>query len=327
MNAFSNQLYYIQSMNSENVLNFKSAPWCFNGHAHTVFCSLLLPSPELNSETICIDTPDDDFLEMDVIDNGNRKPVVVLFHGLEGHSRRFYITRLAEHLLLRDFSIVAVNFRSCGSRLNKQRRFYHSGETEDLETAFAWVQEHFPQSAIFSAGFSLGGSALFNFLKKHGNHHPVRAIAAISTPFELKKGSINLEKGLNRIYSLLFLQTMIKKLKLKRQRYPDLPQFNGTTMYEYDDQITAPLHGFESADDYYCRCSSGFFMDQIKTDCLIINSQADPMCPFQWTPLKQIEMNPKLTPQFPQKGGHVGFWSLPGGWVNRTIGEYFGSFL
>ncbi|WP_234569289.1 YheT family hydrolase [Rhodohalobacter sp. 614A] len=305
---------------------FKSAPWCFNGHAHTVLCSLVFDSPNLHSEKIRIDTPDEDFLELDVVNRGTGKPVVVLFHGLEGNSRRFYITQLAEHLINRNFSVVAMNFRSCGGRMNNQRRFYHSGETEDLETVFNWVHESFPASKIYAAGFSLGGSTLLNYLKKHGTHHPLRAGAVISTPFDLKQGSVNLEKGFNRIYSLLFLQTLVKKLEEKQQTYPDLPGFKGSTLYEFDDQVTGPIHGFENAEDYYHQCSSGFFIDQIQTETLVIHSQQDPLCPFEWTPAEQIQNNSKFTAYFPRKGGHVGFWSLPNGWLNQKIGDYFSSF-
>lgn len=310
--------------NSE--LSFKSAPWCFNGHAHTVLCSLVFDSPKLHSKKIQIDTPDDDFLQLDVINSGAGHPVAVLFHGLEGHSRRFYITQLAEHLISRNFSVVSVNFRSCGSKMNKQRRFYHSGETEDLETVFRWVQQNFRGSDIYSAGFSLGGSALLNFLKKHGTDQPLRAVSTISTPFDLRKGSINLEKGFNRIYSLLFLQTLVKKLKQKRITYPDLPIFDGSTLYEFDDQVTGPVHGFENADDYYYQCSSAFFIEKIKTETLVVHSRQDPLCPFHLAPVKQIERNPKITAHFPKKGGHVGFWSLPDGWLNQIIGDYFCSF-
>lgn len=311
-------------MNSNT--SFKSAPWCFNGHAHTILCSLLFESPRLHSEKLTIDTPDNDFLEIDVVNNGSGNPVVVLFHGLEGHSRRFYITQLASHLSTRGFSTVAVNFRSCGGKMNRQRKFYHSGETDDLETVFRWVQEQFPRSTIFAAGFSLGGSALLNFLKKQGAHNPLRAVSVISTPFELKKGSLNLEVGFNRLYSILFLQTLTKKLKVKRTKFPDLPEFRGSTLYEFDDQITGPVHGFEDAEDYYYQCSSAFFMDQIKTDTLVVHSRQDPMCPFKWAPVKQIRQNSNITAHFTPKGGHVGFWSLPNGWINQKIGNYFCEF-
>ena len=167
--------------------SYRSAPWCFNGHAHTILCSLLFDSPRLPAERVNIKTPDDDFLETDIIQLGEKYPIAVLFHGLEGNSKRFYITRLAEHLMVRGFNVVAVNFRSCGARLNNQRRFYHSGETEDLDTVFNYVRDHFPDSRIFSAGFSLGASALLNYLNKYGTEHPLESVAVISTPFDLKK--------------------------------------------------------------------------------------------------------------------------------------------
>lgn len=310
----------------QNEVSFKSAPWCFNGHAHTILCSLLFESPYLHSEKLTIDTPDNDFLEIDVVNIGKGKPVVVLFHGLEGHSRRFYITQLASHLIERGFSTVAVNFRSCGEKMNRKRKFYHSGETDDLETVFSWVQKHFPTSTMYAAGFSLGGSALLNYLKKHGTNHPLKAISTISTPFDLRKGSLNLEMGFNRLYSILFLDTLERKLTEKRARFPDLPSFRGTTLYEFDDQITGPMHGFEGADDYYYQCSSAFFIDQIKTDTLVIHSREDPMCPFKWTPAQQIEQNTNISAYFTKQGGHVGFWSLPNGWINKKIADYFSDF-
>lgn len=309
-----------------DTIRFPSAPWCFNGHAHTVLCSVLFTSPALMSARVVIETPDNDFLEMDIIEGRNNKPVCVLFHGLEGHTRRYYIARLAEQLVLRGFHVVMLNFRGCGTTMNKQKRFYHSGETDDIETVLHWVSKEFPNTPIFSAGFSLGASALLNFLEKYGTHHPLSAIAAISTPFELKKGCLNLEKGFNKIYSIRFLRTLTQKLETKRKQYPELPRFTGKTLYEFDDQVTAPLHGFENADDYYARCSSYYFMDRIKTDTLVVHSKEDPMCPFKWTPFKAIAENPKCVSCFTEKGGHVGFWSLPPGWLNKTVADYFESF-
>lgn len=305
------------------IQQYNPAAWCFNGHIHTILCSLIFTSPVLHTERVVIDTPDDDFLELDIVDKGKDKPVAVLFHGLEGHSRRYYVTRLAEQLILRDFSVILVNFRGCGSKMNRQRRFYHSGETEDIETVLLWARDQYPNSHIFSAGFSLGASALLNFLNEHGIHHPLTSVAAISTPFELRKGSLNLEKGFNKIYSIRFLRTLVNKLEEKRETYPDLPTFTGSTLYDFDDQVTAPIHGFEGADDYYRQCSSYFFMDNIKTDTFVVHSKEDPMCPYKWTPFKSIKENPNITPCFTETGGHVGFWSMPPGWLDTTVTEYF----
>ncbi|MCC5914037.1 MAG: alpha/beta fold hydrolase, partial [Balneolaceae bacterium] len=248
-------------------------------------------------------------------------------HGLEGDSKRYYITRLANHLHQRGFTTVAVNFRSCGGILNRNRRFYHSGETEDPMQVIKWASEQFPGSNLFAAGFSLGGSALLNFLKRYGDDQPLTAAAAISVPFDLKRGSLNLENGFNRIYSLRFLRTLEEKLRNKRERFPDLPSFTGSTLYDFDDQVTGPIHGFKGADDYYQQCSSAFFMDQIVTKTLIVHSMQDPMCPYQWVPIDEIRKNPNLTPAFTEEGGHVGFWSLPPGWLNKSIGDYFSGHL
>lgn len=302
---------------------FNPVPWCINGHVHTVLCSLLFTAPRLNAERVLIDTPDDDFLELDIMDHDNDKPVVILLHGLEGHSRRYYVTRMADEIYRRGFSVAMVNFRGCGDRMNRQRRFYHSGEISDLETVIKWVESNYPGRRIYSAGFSLGASVLFNFLREHGKNHPLDTVVSISTPFELKKGSLNLDKGFNKLYSNRFIKTLVEKLNQKRKIFPDLPHFTGSTLYEFDDQVTAPLHGFSSADDYYERCSSYFFMDQILTDTLVIHSKEDPLTPFRWVPTAKLQKNSNITPLFTEKGGHVGFWGKPKGWINKTVADYF----
>lgn len=314
-------------MNTDINPSFKSAPWCFNGHVHTILCSQLFTSPLLPLERIKIDTPDNDFIELDILNHFDKNPVIVLFHGLEGHSRRYYMTQLASHLKQRGNNVILMNFRGCGSRLNLQKRFYHSGETDDLDTVFKWIDLHFPHSSIGAAGFSLGASALFNYLKKYGTHHPVVAAVGVSVPYELKKGSLNLEVGFNRIYNHFFLKTLTEKLDAKRNYFQDLPRFNGSTLYEFDDQVTAPVHGFENADHYYNSCSSAYFMNEIQTRTLIIHSREDPLCPFRWTPIKEIEKNKNLISCFTEEGGHVGFWSMPPGWLNETIGNFFSDYL
>lgn len=314
----------LQSDQQIHTNGFQSVPWCVNGHVHTILCSLFFQAPPIRAEQVRIDTPDGDFLDLDVTELSETSPVAILFHGLEGHARRYYIKRLTEHLLERNFSVVAVNFRSCGGIMNRKKRFYHSGETEDPHTVFEWVEQHFPNAEFYAAaGFSLGASTLLNYLNKYGKHHLLDKVAAVSTPFELKKGSLNLEKGFNRLYSKSFLVTLEKKLKIKKEMFSDLPDFRGSTLYDFDDQVTAPIHGFENADHYYGSCSSAFFMDKIKTKTLLIHSQDDPLCPFEWTPVNDIQKNSVLTSSYPKEGGHVGFWSMPSGWINRTIGDYF----
>lgn len=135
-----------------------------------------------------------------------------------------------------------------------------------------------------------------------------------------------MNRGFAKIYQLRFLQSLEKKLTEKRTRYADLPEFRGHTLYEFDDQVTAPLHGFDDAEDYYHQCSSGEFIERIQTPGLILHSKEDPICPFETVPLKKLAEMTHLQTVFPDKGGHVGFWSLPPGWQEEIISRYFKQF-
>lgn len=289
---------------------------------HTIARSLFSVKEKPSCKRIEIETPDDDFLELDVIRYANKKPAIALFHGLEGSSDRYYITELMKKLSEESWSVVAVNFRSCGSRMNRKPRFYHSGETNDYATVFEWIQKSFPESKIGAAGFSLGGNALLKYLGE-ANNLPVQAAAAISVPYNLKSGSLRIHEGFNRIYEYRFLRTLRQKLDQKRESFPELPNFSGSTLYDFDDQVTAPIHGFVNAEDYYNRCSSAQFIPDIHTPALLIHSREDPLCPAKNMPLKAIKENPETDYIITRKGGHVGFWDKNKDWLNSVILNYF----
>ncbi len=301
-----------------NTDSFSPSWWAYNGHIQTIAFSFgkVLEVPVLGRE---IKTPDDDFLEIDVVDLQNENPVVALFHGLEGSSQRVYIRNLMYHLEKAGFSSVALNFRGCGSKLNHQKRFYHSGETADYATLFEWINNQFPKNPLLAVGFSLGGNALIKYLAEYASSTNVQKAVAVSPPYDLKAGSLNLEKSFNRIYSYRFLRTLKEKLELKRATYPDLPSFSGSTIYQFDDQVTAPVHGFRDAEDYYESCSSSGFLNHVKTPLLLIHSHEDPLCPLQFAPFDQIEKNTFIKTLFTNKGGHVGFVGNPKNWLNQTI--------
>lgn len=298
---------------------FRSRWWAWNTHVHTIVPSQLGKVRSVDCERIEISTPDNDFLELDVLDLKNNKPVVALFHGLEGSTERFYIRNLMYDLQQAGFSSVAMNFRGCGSRLNDQPRFYHSGETSDYFTLFNWMADRFPDRAINAVGFSLGGNALIKSLGELKENHPVSKATAVSPPYDLKLGSYNLQKGFNKIYEFRFIRTLASKLEEKRKRFPELPTFSGSTIYEFDDQVTAKIHGFGTADNYYDTCSSRNFLKDVQKPLLIIHSKQDTLTPLRFAPFADIEKNPFIHPVFTEEGGHVGFLSSPDNWLNKTI--------
>ncbi len=309
----------LADINTPPNASFKNAWWAFNGHVHTVVSSQFLPVANVDCIRIEIPTPDNDFLELDVADGDSDKPIVAIFHGLEGSSERFYVRNLMAALYEEGISSVAMNFRGCGRRINDQPRFYHSGETNDYFTLFDWIQSQFPNRKILAVGFSLGGNALIKSLGEKGNYHPVHKAVAVSPPYDLKRGSINLQHGFNRVYELRFMRTLKKKLALKREQFPELPDFNDSTLYDFDDQITAPVHGFKNAEHYYETCSSKRFLGDVQTPLLLIHSKEDTLTPLAYAPFSVIEGNGYIQSIFTERGGHVGFISSPRNWLNQTI--------
>lgn len=300
-----------------------SPRWVFNGHVHTIARSFLgdstLPDSAKRME---IPTPDNDFLELDIAETEYSEAVIALFHGLEGSTKRYYIAELMKELIEENYTVVAVNFRSCGSKMNKQPRFYHSGETSDYATVFEWVKTRYPDKKMGAVGFSLGGNALLKSLAEEGKNHPLDAAVAISVPYDLRLGSIRLSKGFHKVYEFEFLRTLKKKLEIKRKHHNNLPAFSGSTLYEFDDQVTAPIHGFENADDYYERCSARRFINDIQTRTLLVHSKEDPLCPIEAMPVAKIFDNNYTDYIITERGGHVGFWSTPKGWLNYVIRKY-----
>jgi len=308
--------------NLRHIPEFSPPQWCFNGHVHTIARSFTGDNNPPPVERVEIPTPDDDFLEIDCAIQPDSTATITLFHGLEGSSRRFYMVELMKVLLQMGFSVVAVNFRSCGSRLNRQPRFYHSGETTDFMTVFEWVHAQYPHQKIGAVGFSLGGNALLMSLAKEGKSHLVNAAAAISVPYDLHLGAKVISHGFNRVYEYRFIRTMRQKLEQKRDRYPDMPNFSGSTLLEYDEQVTAPLHGFKGALDYYKQCSSRRVIEDIHRPTLLVHSREDPLCPIEGMPIVKIFEHKFTDYIVTDQGGHVGFWSTPRGWLNDIIGNY-----
>lgn len=297
---------------------FKPVWWAPEVHTQTVIASFS-KTKDPKSERLEIPTPDNDFLELEVVDLKNKKPVVALFHGLEGSSKRHYIQNLMSDLKQAGYSSVALNFRGCGKKLNLQKRMYHSGETEDYKTLFNWMKQYFSNSEIYAAGFSLGGNALVKSLGELGEDHPVKRAVAVSPPYDLKGGSLRMNDGFNKVYQKRFLNTLAEKTLLKQKQFPDFPRFSGSSVYDFDDQVTAPLHGFKGADDYYETCSSKHFYKQVQKPLLVIHSKADSLCPLEFAPFDDLESNKNIQTLFTESGGHVGFISQERGWLNRTI--------
>jgi len=308
---------------------FEPAPWLPGPHLQTVGGKLLRPRPPLELTRVRLDTPDDDFLDLDLApDPDPQGPVVLILHGLEGSTGRGYV-RLAMHELgRRGILAVGMNFRSCSGEPNLRPRFYHSGETGDLAFVVTELRRRYPGRPLGALGFSLGGNVLLKYAGELGDDASERfgALATISVPFDLTAGTQAIETGaMGRLYTHYFLRSLHRKTRAKEALLDELLDLEtvmaARTLREYDDAATAPLHGFPGAARYYREASSARFLHRIRVPTLLLQSTDDPFLPLEALPREQMAENPHLLPALTTGGGHVGFVGGAGPWRPRFWAE------
>lgn len=250
--------------------------------------------------------------------------------------RSHYAQGLLSEAARRGWAADLLIFRSCGSEMNRTKRFYHSGETSDLAFVVDRITSEFPESRIAIAGVSLGGNVLLRFLGERGTALPsqLAGAAAISVPFDLGRSSKRINRGFSTLYQRFFLQSLKRKVRQKMARFPDLvgaDRFAALrTLEDFDDAITAPLHGYRNAVDYYTRASSLPALPGIRLKTLLLSAVDDPMLPPEvlGEVREAARANPALQIEFVPKGGHAGFVSGSVPWrpfyyAEYRVGEFF----
>jgi len=261
----------------------KSTPlfWLKNKHINTIYTSQFRKVNVQDFQRKRLTTSDNDFIDVDWVKNRSNKSLVILSHGLEGSSRRAYIQGMINSLTPLGFDCLAWNYRGCSGEPNLKPRSYHSGETEDLELVIQHGQSQKNYQNIVLIGFSLGGNITLKYLGDKGNSlNPViKKAIAVSTPIHLKDSSIMLNIGFSKIYTNNFLKTLKQKALDKKHLLSqyDLKKLDHIkTLKDFDNLLTAPIHGFKNADEYYAKASSKKKLVNIKIPTLIINSSDDP---------------------------------------------------
>lgn len=296
---------------------YSPAWWLPGAHAQTIWGKLFRREPAQPTEVERWDTPDGDFIDIHRLKTPAADTRLLLLHGLEGTIRSNYAQGILGEARRHGWAADMLIFRSCGGELNRTKRFYHSGETTDLAFVIDRILTEFPRQSIVLAGVSLGGNVLLKYLGECGLNVPtqIEAAAAISVPFDLSRASRHIDRGFARLYQRHFIKSLKRKAAEKLERFPDLVAADRLarvhTMYEFDDLMTAPLHGFADARDYYSRSSSLGWIDRISIPTLLLSSVDDPFLPPEV--LDEVHAiaqdNPALQLEFTLKGGHAGFVS------------------
>jgi len=256
---------------------------------------------------------------------------VVLFHGLEGSSRSHYARALMAALGEHGMRGVVVHFRGCSGEPNRLQRAYHSGDAQEIEWILRRLRAQNTGAPLFAVGVSLGGNALLKWQGDYGETAArlVDATAAISVPLDLMATGNALGQGFNLVYTRNFLATLRSMSLAKLARFPGLYDAGAVrasrTLREFDDLVTAPLHGFKDADDYWTRASSKPGLKHIRVPTLILNAKNDPFVPASALP-GAGEVSAAVTLEQPEQGGHVGFVTgpFPGrSWLPQRVLEFF----
>lgn len=310
--------------------------WLPGGNAQTIYPFLLrsLIIPAYQRERLELD--DGDFIDIDWLDNPIDRPLVIMFHGLEGGSSSHYARSIMGLFQESGWRGAVVHFRGCSGTPNRLPRAYHAGDSEEIDRILHKIIEK-NQSLGFNArlyviGISLGGNALLKWLGEQGKKacHMIGGAATVSVPLDLVAAGKALDSGFNRFYTQHFLGTLKKKVLKKLDNFPGL--FDGvavaecTTLYQFDNLVTAPLHGFSSTDEYWTLSSSKPWLKHIQVPTLVINARNDPFMPSSSLPV-QTDVSCSVSLEFPAEGGHVGFLNspFPGNltWLPERIIRFF----
>ncbi|OCQ18346.1 alpha/beta hydrolase [Pseudoalteromonas luteoviolacea] len=325
-------------MSQQLDLTFRPAWWMRNRHAQTILPRAFRPRLKANVHYEHLQTPDDDFLELAWAKNGNRQaPLVVVLHGLEGNIHSFYAKGMLQALTKTGLDAVLMHFRNCSREVNKQARAYHSGETQDLGHLIKTLQARFPNRALFAVGFSLGGNVLAKYLGERGQSSGLQGAAVVSAPYHLSSSCQVIRKSCFKLYQKYLLDRMKKSFSRKLDQISGQIPLNAAQLadindlWQFDDQVTAPLHGFKGAEDYYAQASSQPYLSLIETPTLLIHAEDDPMLSKQAVPVAaQISKHVQLAVS--QRGGHVGFIAganplKPIYWLEQVVPAYIHSLI
>ena len=293
-----------------------------NRHLQTMLPRLIRRKVKFDAHWQRLELPDGDFVDLAWSEDpqqAKHKPRLVVFHGLEGSLNSPYAHGLIEAAQKRGWLGV-----------------YHSGETEDGTWFLHWLAREFGRVPTAAVGYSLGGNMLACLLAKEGNEIPIDAAVIVSAPFVLEACSYHMDKGFSRVYQRYLLNLLKANASRKLEAYPgSLPVSLGQLkslrrIRDFDDLITAKIHGFADAIDYYRQCSAMPLLNQIAKPTLIIHAKDDPFMDHHVIP-KPENLPSQVEYQLTEHGGHVGFIGgtvrRPEMWLESRIPDWLTTYL
>ncbi len=316
--------------------SYNAPAWLPGGNLQTLYPYFYKPAPRFNYRRERWELDDGDFVDVDWTNGSMDAPLVIFFHGLEGGSSSHYILSIINDLSHYQWRSAVIHFRGCSGMPNRLSRAYHAGDSTEIDWMLQRIAGHAQsfakQQPIYVIGVSLGGNALLKWLGEKGRNAQklVTGAAAISVPLDLAAAGAALDVGFNQVYTRHFLNTLKVKAFDKLEQFPGLFDAAAlkkcSSIYDFDNLVTAPLHGFCNTDDYWRQSSSKQWLKHIQVPTLVINAQNDPFMPASVLPTSG-QVSSAVSLEFPAEGGHAGFIQgpFPGTlqWLPKRILSFF----
>lgn len=320
--------------------SFKPAWWLKHAHLQTIFAKYLSPRKKQKTVAELYTLPDGDELELNWMQPSKEAanaPMVVVLHGLAGNIHSHYIQGILAQCRAQHWPAVLMHFRGCNGKPNKLPRAYHSGDTADVAAVLHEITQRFPGRRLVAVGYSLGANVLLKYCGENNGHNLLSAAVAVCPPLDLSACASRINQGSSRIYQRYLLSRLKRSTLLKLKQFPDFPipltprkVRRLSSIEQFDELYTAPIHGFLDAQDYYQKSSAKAFLQHIDIPTLIIHSSDDPFLSDAVIPTAD-EIPPSVHYELTSGGGHVGFVSgsvfKPTFWLNQRIPEFIRSQL
>ncbi|MEO1524366.1 MAG: alpha/beta fold hydrolase [Planctomycetota bacterium] len=316
---------------------FRPHWWVRGGHLQTI-ASLKRPTQEVPPTTEhVVDVSDGDAIvvhETAPVDGStSRDESVVLIHGLSGCHQSPYMVRMAIGFAAQGWSVYRVDMRGCGSAFRLACQLSHAGRSADVAAALDFVARRRPSDRLSAAGVSLGGNQLLRLVGRIGAgvestptwFERLDRIAVVAPPIDLVRCSENMQRLSRRPYSSYFIRNLFERMPPGVQERGDFRALarhrRPSTLYELDDQWTAPLSGFEGADHYYRESGAAGVCGENPVETLVLAADDDPIVPIAC--FDRSDWPEKTRVIRMSTGGHVGYIARGRqSWMDRCVAAW-----
>ena len=299
----------------------EALPW-LGGDLQTLKSTLLQDAPQLHpkGEMLTLPLEDGDALTAMLHTPPKCRGGIIIVHGLTGCMDSHHVLQMADAGLAEGYAVLRVNMRGAGPSASLSRRRYSAKSGADLLPFIRAMETRFSDLPLVMVAHSIGGAAALNMMVDHGDKlGRLGGLAVVAAPLDLHDASRRFHQFRNQPY----VQYMLRRLKTMAMAMPDLTADLKTriktcrSIRQFDDLMTAPMMGFQNADDYYTAASTHLKLDHPERPLLLIHGDNDTLVGD--AALRGLPPMENRHVLISRGGGHVGFHDDQGPWLPRVI--------